>query len=40
MCLQRAVLPCHNHTLFAGPAAGGAMVLNNVFGDPEDEPEK
>jgi hypothetical protein len=33
------VLPCQNHTLSAGPAAGGATIMDSVFGDPDDEPE-
>jgi hypothetical protein len=39
MSLQRVVLTCHNHTLSAGPAAGGVTIADSDFGDPEEEPE-
>ena len=39
MALQHVVLACHNHTLSAGPEAGGATVIDDVFSDPDDEAE-
>jgi hypothetical protein len=33
------VLACHNHTLSAGPEAGGANAIDNDFSDPDDAPE-